>query len=96
MKSTDKMLTCHFHSLAYALHYQCKSCPDTNHSTSSTDSVDASSCPKEGSSMESLADIVEALEYASHTRLTVDEMYKNSVDDFINKLLDAKLEAVNA
>lgn len=46
--------------------------------------------------MESLADIVEALEYASHTRLTVDDIYKNSVDEFINKLLDAKLEAVNA
>jgi len=96
MTSTDKMLTCHFRSLAYALHYQCKSCPDTNHSTSSADSVDSSSCQKEGSSMESLADIAEALEYASHTRLTVDDIYKNSVDEFINKLLDAKLEAVNA
>lgn len=46
--------------------------------------------------MESLADIAEALEFASVTRLTVDEMYKQSVDEFINKLLDAKLEAVKA
>ena len=45
-------------------------------------------CPED-----SLAEIDEALKYALQTRATVRDSKKPLVDEFINDLLDARLEA---
>lgn len=93
--STDKKLTCHFRRNCYALHLGASYAQRKSLNFQPAESGFVS-CPKEEPFMDKLSDIDEALQHASMTHLVIDELHKKSVDEFIDKLLDERLETVKS